>query len=202
MVPTEPRMAPQPPAAPQVEAASVATPFSVSTAGRADGTALGSPGALSSTASPSSAAPATAAPSSAALPMEGASAAVVYEASSVLADLSRNESQSPSRAPAAPDLEPVTPAKVVPPKVPPSTPMNIAEAAQADSVQAMSPSVVHIPPDMQMRPGAIPDSPMPVWQLGTSSPDQAAPGVTFESSPPAPGVIYETQAQQTAAGLL
>lgn len=191
-----------PSAGAQAEAAGVAVPGSAATSGRAD---VAAPGVLadpSPAMPPSAAAPATAAQSSTAPPVEGPSAAVVYEASSVLAGLSRAETESPERFAEASVFEPSTPAKVVPPKVPPSTPMNIVEAVQADVVQAMSPSVVHIPPDMETRPGTVSDSPLPAHQLGTPSPSQAVPGVIFESPSPAPGVIYETEAQQAAAALL
>mmetsp|Transcript_68339 Transcript_68339/g.211759 ORF Transcript_68339/g.211759 Transcript_68339/m.211759 type:complete len:131 (+) Transcript_68339:3-395(+) len=120
---------------------------------------------------------------------QAASAAVVQEASTVLAGLSAAELESPQRSPAAAAAEPGTPAASAPPKVPPSTPMTVAEAGPGEAVCMMSPSVVRFPESMEGRPGAPPDSP--------------APGrVSFESPPPAPGVIYETPAQRAAAALL
>mmetsp|Transcript_47924 Transcript_47924/g.138675 ORF Transcript_47924/g.138675 Transcript_47924/m.138675 type:complete len:505 (-) Transcript_47924:103-1617(-) len=113
-------------------------------------------------------------------------AAVVSGASSVLAGLSGAALESPERPPANPAADPSTPATAAPPKVPPPTP--ITEAVQGEIVYAMSPSVVHIPPHMQTGPGVA---------FG-----ETEPGAIFESPPPAPGVIYETQAQQVASGLL
>lgn len=175
---------------------------SVATMWRADAALPGLPTAPNLAVPPVPQGPATLPAEAADLP--GSTAAVVQQASSVLADLSRSGAQSPERYQADPAVEPSTPAKVAPPKVPPSTPMNIVEAGQADAVQAMSPSVVHFPPEMQIRPGIEPDSPSlyPAYQQGAELLARQVPGVIFESPAPPPRAVYETQAQQTASGLL
>lgn len=143
-----------------------------------------------------------AAPAAAVPAEEGAGAAAAHEASAVLAGLGTAELMSPLRSVAAPVAEPGTPATMAPPKVPPSTPIGVMEVAQGDAPNMVSPSIVHIPPDVQTRPGGVPDSPLVARPLGVSSPGPDVPGVTPETPPTAPGVIFESPVQQPASGLL